>query len=259
MRHNDILNYLSELAKYNLADRVNDIVRDILPNLNDVDYGKRFISKKEFLRDFNHWLDTTFIDDEYNFGLNISIPDDGIVSVKSFHIRWAHPITGDVNLYYIWAVQIYKDLPVLQIEDRAKKVFGLSKVATDLSYSDDYDEYSNVVNVGVILYGDKSSCGDRLGHIIKHEIVHFVLNCLKRDARLPSYVDHDDDEFTCADIDELIADIVPYYISWLDWDEPERTDRVLDLFKRDLFVKFNPEASSLYNNIIEYLLSGGIL
>ena len=55
MKYNDILKYLDLLSKYGLANRVNDIVRDIIPNVNDVDYGKRFISKKELIKDFNRW------------------------------------------------------------------------------------------------------------------------------------------------------------------------------------------------------------
>lgn len=265
MKLNDIRKHIDLLRQMKLSERVEDISRDVFSCISDTNYGKRCISKKEFITEFNNWIKQTFVhENDRKFDLSTIIPDDRFVDVKLINIPWVHPVDNIIKThYYLWLVQIHRDIPILNKPDgTSKKVNALCTIGGNFEYivDDECDTIPLYTNVGVIMYGDNDLYGSRFAHVIKHEIVHFVSHCLMIDLdnidTSIDYTDRDNDEFKFKDIDEFIADITPYYIT-----TELMTDRfsdTLNRFNRDLYSKINPSYSDLYTKIIRKLISSVI-
>ena len=250
-----------------LSERVDDISKDVFSCISDANYGKRFISKKDFINEFNDWIKHEFVHEpDRRFDLSAIIPDDRFVDVKLINVPWVNPVDNIVRThYYLWLVQIHKDVPILIKPDgTSKKVNALCTIGSNFEYIvDDECTEPSYTNVGVIVYGDYDLYGSRFGHIIKHEIVHFVSHCLVIDLDniniFIDYTDYDEDDFKFKDIDEFIADIVPYYITTQSVSESNRFIETLNSFNRDLYDKINPTYSDLYTKIIRKIIGSMIV
>lgn len=259
MRHDEIIDYINILKQYSLSVRVDDINRYVFERIFDKNYGKRFIKKDEFIKEFNTWLKNEFINNDRKFYLESSIPDNSLLDVKLVNIPWVHPVTKLINTHYIWLIQIHNGWPIISSDNNHKvKVNALCTTGLSLEYIPDEDcnihEFSHV---GVVIFSDIDSYGNnRFIHVIKHELVHYGIICLLTDLNKEYYFElkESDDEFKFYDINEFLADFIPYYHLDDNLSTTEKETFALNNFNKDLFVKVNPKYSYLYKRIIEFLL-----
>ena len=255
-----IMDHINLMTAYGLIERVEDIYRYVFDCLRNVDYGKRFITKTEFIKEFNKWISTEFTNADNVFGLDTTIPDDRYVDVKLVDIPWMNKKSQTVCIYPLWLVRIHKDMPLLKnnVGGGSKKVNALCRVGLDLTRID-YDDCDTptYTNVGVIFYGDEDLYGSSFAHVIQHEVVHFATICILHEGygtEFP-YIDSELDEFSYSEFDEFLADFIPFTLMIPD----SNRDRIaLSKFQHALFQKFNPTYSELYNRILLMLIERGV-
>ena len=261
MKLTDITKYFEVLKYHNLSIRVDDISRYVFERIFDTTYGKRFLKKEEFLKEFNMWARHEFIDWDNNARLDLVIPNGCLVDAKLVDIPWVHPSTKEIIMYPLWLVEIHKSAPYINDSNgNLKKVNAVCKTCLNMEYIEDEELGRHSTNVGVIIYSNIANYGNSFVHVIKHEIVHFATLCIINDISNGGsypywiYEETDKDEFSRSDVDEFLADLVPYCMFDPDITCDDIKSIALKNFRKDLYIKFNPKFSDLYERILKRVL-----
>lgn len=246
MRYSKLKKLINRLDELNITNTLQILSTEILSAMVDVNHGRRFVSKDEFITDFSEWVKEQYGDDCTNkFNLGTSIPNNTTLDVSFMDVPMKL-FTDDMNhSYHIWTAEIHNDYPYkLSDGDRIVRVNAVAKIM----HSKNPEDTSKTITTCVILTADKKLFRDRFTHVVRHELVHFILSCLVDLSKIQPelYENNKATDYDKMIGEEFIADFIPYKLN-----SDEYAISPLVRFQNDFYIRFNPIYSKIYETILK--------
>lgn len=259
MKKDDMRIYLDYIKEHDVVEKLDLVFKIVMGSLKNLNHGKRFISKEDFISDFDKWRNSEYEDHKFvpDFKIDKIIPDGVLLDVKFVPFISSMLDLDKSDEIYSWVIQIHNDRPNLIIDEKlnlVKRVNAICRISPPIPVKDDVDNPDRkTLTTSIIVFGDDKFFSGLYPRLVKHELVHFILGnmTMLQKESMPEMVDSLDDEISKAEFEEFIADLLPFYTVY-------ESEKAVEAFRESLHRDINPTYSELYDRILKYLSSNGI-
>lgn len=259
MKKDDMRIYLDYIKEHDVIEKLDLVFKIVMGSLKNLNHGKRFISKEDFISDFDKWRKSEYEDHKFipDFKIDKIIPDGVLLDVKFVPFISSMLDLDKSDEIYSWIIQIHNDRPNLLYDEKnnlTKRVNAICRISPPIQIKDEINNSGRrTLTTSIIVFGDDKFFPGLYPRLVKHELVHFILGNMTmfQTTSMPEMVDSIDDEVTKSEFEEFIADLLPFYTIY-------ESDKAVKAFRDSLQRDINPIYSDLYSRILKYLSSNGI-